>query len=390
MSSTGFHLVFRGSEEGIPEKVFQALSKFGGVNLTDLKKASNETPLTLKPNITKEKAEAIIGKFSKLGVELSLIESGKGIKSSLLSHLTETALNKEQLIGAASSIKDKAEEKLHSEGLKDAAANLKEKADSFKETLSEQAKDFSNETKKKKKILSFFQSKVALLSSLTIVLLVLVFSVTFLLLSPFRGSDEIQLVKNGAIADYPNNQIGPMLEQAFSDGTWNFYHSQRGIRVVQFKGYITEDLHDEAVLWLENLGFGNTATSIRTNMFSKAEVFEKKSNLFAEQYPDEVEYFENLLEAYRDYKISIGCEETDKQKITLSDKRYTCPKGSSGNSDASKQIYKHVWWPVGKEVELHFGLSVIGNDVTLLSVHGTMGGLTPSVSYRVMAQELYN
>lgn len=67
-----------------------------------------------------------------------------------------------------------------------------------------------------------------------------------------RDSAEVALVKSSTMPKYGTAKIGKAFGVLFSEGRWKSFESDKGQRVVQFAGKVTERLHRDTVRWFLN------------------------------------------------------------------------------------------------------------------------------------------
>jgi hypothetical protein len=56
-------------------------------------------------------------------------------------------------------------------------------------------------------------------------------------------NQEVQMVKDGVMLDYPTTTIGRAFEAGFDEPSWQLLETEKGERIVQFDGRISESLH---------------------------------------------------------------------------------------------------------------------------------------------------
>lgn len=61
------------------------------------------------------------------------------------------------------------------------------------------------------------------------------------------ATGNVALVKNGSFNDYQQNTIGRAFDYAFDEPEWSEFQTERGERIVQFDGKISEKLHNSVV-----------------------------------------------------------------------------------------------------------------------------------------------
>ena len=64
----------------------------------------------------------------------------------------------------------------------------------------------------------------------------------------FAGATgNVALIKNGSFNDYQQNTIGNVFDYAFDEPVWTEFQTERGERIVQFDGKISENLHNSVI-----------------------------------------------------------------------------------------------------------------------------------------------
>jgi hypothetical protein len=378
-------LVYSGTSDELPENIITGLAKLGGVSPSEIIEANEYAPVIVKSNIKRELAEDIASKFSKFNIVLEIEKTQ--IEASIIQKtlaLADEHLDKNKLLNTANAIKEKTAKA--SENLAGEASDFKDKAASVGTKFSGQAKGLGVEGKRKAK--HYFSKAIktlGLTATFVVIIIAVAFTIPLLGALPFLDeSSEIEFVKTGAVDSHPQNQIGLMFEQAFDSGNWGVINSSRGVRVVEFTGEISEDLHQEAILWLEQQGYGQLATGLTFNIHSFAQAVFENKNLHRID-PEMVELVNAAFDSLDDNAKKIGCEVIDITKIPTKSERYKCPKGAEIKS---LEILKdYLFWPVGKVFRAEFSLNPKGDEFELTFIDGTWTFLKTLAAYNVVTLE---
>ncbi len=158
------------------------------------------------------------------------------------------------------------------------------------------------------------------------------------------GSSDVSLVKKGTMNGYETTTIGNAFDTSFDNPTWEEFQGEKGERVVQFTGNITQGLHDSAV----NEWF--TAFGTESDIFT------------AESYPAFL-----ILSAMQNQIISRLSEE-DYSALYEESNQGDQLSAYQSVSEICKLFLKRHYWKVGDSVQVQWIVTPDGESFNLTSL----------------------
>lgn len=64
------------------------------------------------------------------------------------------------------------------------------------------------------------------------------------------GDSAVKMIKNGTMQGYETTTIGKAFDASFEKPTWRSFETDKGEKIVEFSGIITQKLHDTAIAYL--------------------------------------------------------------------------------------------------------------------------------------------
>lgn len=85
--------------------------------------------------------------------------------------------------------------------------------------------------------------------------IVIVLMVLLVGCSEAETETDINMVRNGVLRGYETTTVGQAFEGSFDDWIWKEFTTDKGQRIVEFNGLVSEKLHDTFVEWVnQNIG----------------------------------------------------------------------------------------------------------------------------------------